>query len=387
MPPEVFLADALDLSSGKSIAAGGDGLYPVYGSAGIIGSAESPLYQRGIIIGRVGAYCGAVEMSERPFWASDNTIVATPKESYDLRFMYYLLAHLDLRRYAGGAAQPLMTQTVIKGLRARIAPLPTQRKIAAILSAYDDLIENNARRIGILEEMARLLYREWFVDFRFPGHESVAMVDSPLGPLPEGWALSKLGTVADTNAVTLRPASAPDAIHYVDIKSVSPGRIDKVEPMLFREAPGRARRVVAHGDTIWSSVRPNRRSYCLILLPAENLIVSTGFTVIAARHVPYSYLYCAVTTDEFVGYIVGRTTGAAYPAVTAADFESATVLLPPPEILDSFHDTVADMLSLCDGLHRQNSNLRQTRDLLLPRLISGEIDVTDLDINTEGLAA
>src|SRR3990172_1930180 len=186
MPPEVFLADALDLSSGKSIAAGGDGLYPVYGSAGIIGSAESPLYQRGIIIGRVGAYCGAVEMSERPFWASDNTIVATPKESYDLRFMYYLLAHLDLRRYAGGAAQPLMTQTVIKGLRARIPPPPTQRKIAAILSAYDDLIENNARRIGILEEMARLLYREWFVDFRFPGHESVAMVDSPLGPPPEG---------------------------------------------------------------------------------------------------------------------------------------------------------------------------------------------------------
>ena len=157
--------------------------------------------------------------------------------------------------------------------------------------------------------------------------------------------------------------------------------------MLFKEAPGRARRSVAHGDIIWSSVRPNRRSYSLVLSPEQNLVVSTGFTVITARDVPNSYLYHAITTDEFVGYIVGRTTGAAYPAVTAADFESANLLLPRADILESFHDTVADMLNLCDRLHRQNSSLRKTRDLLLPRLISGEIGVEDLDINTEGLAA
>ncbi len=90
-----------------------------------------------------------------------------------------------------------MNKSRFENLIVTLPPLPIQRKIAAILSAYDDLIENNTRRIALLEEMAQALYREWFVHFRFPGHESVPLVDSPLGPIPEGWQMAKLGEVAD----------------------------------------------------------------------------------------------------------------------------------------------------------------------------------------------
>jgi type I restriction enzyme S subunit len=111
------------------------------------------------------------------------------------------------------------------------------------------------------------------------------------------------------------------------------------------------------------------------------LIVSTGFAVISAQGVPYTYLYHALTTDEFVGYLTNHATGAAYPAVTARDFENAEVLHPAKSVLARFHETVEPCLILKETLNRKNENLRRTRDLLLPKLISGEVDVSALDVS------
>jgi type I restriction enzyme S subunit len=210
-------------------------------------------------------------------------------------------------------------------------------------------------------------------------------VDSELGPIPEGWEVVNLGDIADINRASIRKNEAPEHINYVTISSVSPGRIEKVEPMAFEGAPGRARRIVKHGAIIWSTVRPNRRSYCLILDPVPNMIVSTGFAVITARTVPYTYLYHALTTDEFVGYLTNHATGAAYPAVSTDDFEDADVLLPPSELLALSHRVVLDFFDEKQNLHKRNGVLRCTRDLLLPRLIPGEVDVSDLGIDTGGL--
>lgn len=191
------LGEFVEFYNGKSIKPADEGQYPVYGSNGIIGHFDDYKFENSVIIGRVGAYCGSIEYCPNKFWASDNTIIAKPNSSScDIVFLHYLLIYLDLHRHAGGAAQPLLIQTVLKQVP---APLPTphnQRKIASILSAYDDLIENNTRRIAILEEMAQAIYREWFVKFRFPGHENVKMVDSPLGKIPEGWEPKRLGNIA-----------------------------------------------------------------------------------------------------------------------------------------------------------------------------------------------
>jgi len=260
-----------------------------------------------------------------------------------------------------------------------LPPLPTQRRIAAILSAYDDLIENNTRRIKILEEMAQLLYREWFVHFRFPGHEGVKMVKG----VPEGWEVKRIGEIAEVNASSVKKGEEPTEINYVDIASVSTGQINQITILPFESAPGRARRIVKHGDIIWSCVRPNRKSYSLILNPQPNLIVSTGFAVITAKQASYTYLYHALTTDDFVSYLTNHATGAAYPAVTATDFEKAKILFPAKEVLDSFHAVVADMYKQRHVLSQKNANLRRTRDLLLPRLVSGEVDVSKIEIGIE----
>jgi type I restriction enzyme S subunit len=245
--------------------------------------------------------------------------------------------------------------------------------MAGILSAYDDLIENNQRRIKILEEMARSLYREWFVHFRFPDHDKVKMVPSPLGLIPQGWEVKKLGEVADVNRAQINPRVAPSEVHYIDISSVSPGQVDTITTYLFSEAPGRARRIVQHGDILWSCVRPNRRSHTLVMQPALNTIASTGFAVLTATKMPFTFIYFATTTDDFVTFLTNSATGSAYPAVTAKTFEDAVLLIPATHLLKNFGETTVPMTEQIHILQRQTQNLRHTRDLLLPRLLSGQI--------------
>jgi type I restriction enzyme, S subunit len=235
--------------------------------------------------------------------------------------------------------------------------------------------------------MAQAIYHEWFVHFRFPGYKKIKRVPSPLGPIPAGWSVANVAEIADVNALSIQRGEEPEQIVYVDIASVSPGSIDEAKRMKFEDAPGRARRIVRHGDIIWSMVRPNRRCFALVLDPEPNLIVSTGFAVVSATGVPSSYLYHALTTDGFVGYLANRATGAAYPAVKAEDFQNAEVLRPDGTTLKHFDGLVRPMIEMWDSLAKKNRNLRQTRDLLLPKLTSGELDVSDLDINVGDAAA
>src|SRR5690606_9263815 len=121
--------------------------------------------------------------------------------------------------------------------------------------------------------------------------------------IPEGWEVLPLGDVVNVNSESIRPKDAPTEIRYVDISSVSPGSIDAVRLMRFEDAPSRARRVLRHGDTIWSTVRPNRRSFALVLKPAQNTVASTGFAVLRPATVPWAFLHLATSTMEFSSYL------------------------------------------------------------------------------------
>jgi type I restriction enzyme, S subunit len=191
--------------------------------------------------------------------------------------------------------------------------------------------------------------------------------------VPDGWEVTMLGRLVEVNARSVRRGAEPTEIRYVDISSVSTGSIDNKESMLFADAPGRARRIVRDGDVIWACVRPNRKSYSLVLDPELDLLVSTGFAVLSPVTVPWSFVYQCVTTDDFVSHLVNHAKGAAYPAVGAEDFENAKVLKPTDDLVTAFDRIVEPMMRLVATLQLKNANLRITRDLLLPKLISGDI--------------
>jgi type I restriction enzyme S subunit len=289
-------------------------------------------------------------------------------------FLYYYMEQHEavqwLERHAVGSTMLNLSAGIVSRFPVRYPESTQQRRIASILSAYDEAIENNRRRMALLEKAARLLYEEWFVRLRFPGHEHTPVNDG----VPQDWSNQKLEELAAVNRASL-PASYNGEIQYVDISAVMPGQINETTTFEFRDAPCRARRVVKHGDIIWSCVRPNRRSHAVVWNPPENLIASTGFAVITPTTAPTSFLYNATTTDAFVGYLEKHAKGAAYPAVVAKDFERAMLLVPPTKLLRAFDYIVCPMVSQIHNLHRQNQKLRAARDLLLPRLMSGEIEV------------
>jgi type I restriction enzyme S subunit len=298
-------------------------------------------------------------------------------------FIRYVLAAPEfsghIHRITTGANIPHISGRDIASYEFHLPDLDAQARIVDCLSAYDDLIATNQRRIALLEDAARRLYHEWFVNLRFPGHECVPVKDG----LPEGWAKRTLASVANVNARSIGARDKPDSVLYIDISSVSTGLIGEVTPYAFADAPGRARRRVDHGDVIWSCVRPNRRSYALIWEPDDKLVASTGFAVLSATAVPFSYLYFTTITDAFVGHLEQNATGAAYPAVTAKTFEDAEILVPNGDTLPAFDRAVLPQLEQIEVLKQQNRSLARARDLLLPKLMSGQLDVSGIRLPEE----
>jgi len=331
--------------------------------------------RRSLVEEGAGRCALAWDIEEPTTFESSIIRVRLNSEIADPPFYFYYF-----RSPAGrGLIRSIVSGATVKGIRGsdlqRLKvvhpPLCTQTEISKRLFYFDDLIETNRRRIALLEESARLLYREWFVNLRFPGYESATRE----GTLPDGWNMQLLNEVAEVNRTSLSSKSQPNEIQYVDIASVETGVVLGATKMLFAEAPGRARRLVQHGDVIWSCVRPNRRSYALMWQPDDDIVVSTGFAVLSAKCVPFSYLYFATTSDDFVAYLTNRATGAAYPAVTASDFEEAPLLCPTSDVLQDFHERCLPVLELRNTLIIQNGQLTIARDALLPKLMSGAIQV------------
>ena len=184
--PWIKIADAT--KSGKY-------LYETKQYVNEVGASHSRYLPKGaLVIAASGVTLGYTQMLGVAGCAHDGWLIPSNYRGIDKDFLYYLFhwknSFFHLSSY--GAAIQNINTTILKEMEVTIPSLNTQRKIATILSAYDDLIENNTRRIAILEEMAQAIYREWFVNFRFPGHENVKRVDSPLGKIPEGWKVVKL---------------------------------------------------------------------------------------------------------------------------------------------------------------------------------------------------
>jgi type I restriction enzyme S subunit len=327
-----------------------------------------------VTIGSIGQ---KLTLIETPSFVNQAVNAVIPDDSrFDSLFVYYLLRHnLHLVKGADTGAssgRENVSKSNFSGLEVMApADKDQQARIAGILGGYDDLIENNRRRIALLEESARLLYREWFVHRRFPGYEFHTVVDA----LPEGWAITSLSSLGVVNKDSLGTRDRPDKVRYIDISAVQTGVATIPEAIDYSDAPGRARRLVQHGDVIWSCVRPNRRSYALMWQPDPLIVVSTGFAVLSAVEVPFTYLYLATTEDDFVAHLTNRATGAAYPAVSSTDFQDAPLVRPDDMTLAAFHERCLPMLEMKHQLLAQNERLAEVRDALLPKLMSGEIAV------------
>ena len=337
-----------------------------------------------------------VSLGERFYFKDGNLTWFCNFDGLDSTYLYYWLVSptgkAELGKATIGSSQSAFTIVLLKDMQIKCPPLPTQRKIASILSAYDDLIENNTRRIAILEEMAQSIYREWFVNFRFPGFESVKLVDSPLGMIPEGWEVVTLGDVMSaTRGLSYKGKHRnPDGIPMHNLNSVLEGGGYKYVGIKFYDGPYKPKHVVEAGDLIVTNTEQgfDRR------LIGHAALIPRAFTGagIASHHlyivkplensyVTPIFLLHMLNDAHFHWGVSGFANGTTINMLPTDALAFPQFPMPPHRLLKDFTVTAEQILEQKEFLYRKNHNLRTTRDLLLPKLISGKLDVEDLDID------
>jgi type I restriction enzyme S subunit len=303
-----------------------------------------------------------------------------PHDALDYRFLFYNLLHIGTAKkfdqYFTGATIKHLPGEKLAKVEVDIPPLAIQRRIAGILSAYDELIENSQRRIKILESMAHALYREWFVHFRFPGHESIPRVPSPLGEIPQGWE----GTVGDIAAIEragINPFDFPgEEFEHFSIPAFDDGRTPAVER---GEAILSNKYGIDNSCVLLSKLNPRIPR---IWLPAptgtRRAITSTEFLVLKPKTgFSREFIYAKCCSEEFAGHFASLAIGTStsHQRVRPENVLAMPSTAPSREVVEQFTRLVAPILAMSEKLRAKVQNLRRTRGLLLPRLLSGQIDV------------
>lgn len=335
-----------------------------------------------------------IKYYEGKFDAYQRTYVirSLDKSRLDNRYLFYALTPLlsRLQALSTGAATKFLTLGILKGLPLPLPTLLVQRRIADILSAYDDLIENNTKRINLLEETVRSLYREWFVNFRFPGHEKVKMVSSALGRVPQGWEVVPVSAAVELNPKTAVPKEGDKPFVSMNALSNDSMLIDSVE---LRD--GNSGSKFKNGDTLFARITPcleNGKTGYVQFLEGDEAVAfgSTEFVVMRERSFTREMNYLLAREPAFREHAIKSMSGASgRQRVQEKCFDTFLVAVGPVSIRTRFTETVRPMFRQVHVLALANQKLRETRDLLLPRLVSGEVAVDaagqDDDLGSRGL--
>lgn len=348
---------------------------PVVSSSGVTGfhneaKAEPP----GVVTGRYGTL-GNVFFIQEPYWPLNTALYVVDFKGNDPRFVAYLLQN-TLRNYQSEkAAVPGFDRNVLHTLKVRSPGPSEQEAVVSVLSAYDDLIEINRRRVALLEEAARLLYREWFVHFRFPGHEHNRTVDG----VPEGWEWRYLADVVSTQygytASASKEAVGPKFLRGTDINKRS--YIDWASvPFCSEQGLDFEKYELAPGDILVVRMAAPGK-VALVEKPVRAVFASylVRFKIKNAAEVPPGYLFMTLSSERYQGFVRASSSGATRKTASAKLLTDFRFVLPPPALLRTFMAQFTALRDMITRLVEQSVSAGRARDLLVPRLMNGEIVV------------
>lgn len=346
----------------------------------LISLTGSHMSQPNSVVGRVARH--SADHPECLLNQRVGKVIIRDSSKSDLCFLYYALSEQDAVRAIamkahGAANQANVSPAQVESVEIPLPPQPVQQRIAGILSAYDDLIETNQRRIKILESMARTLYCEWFVHFRFPGQEYHPRVPSPLGDIPKGWQVKRVGDVFQTVLGGTPSRARPEfweggTVPWINSGKVNDLRITEASEFITALALEKsAAKVMPVGTTVLAitGATLGQVSYLEIETTANQSVVG----IVDPTELRSEWIY--LTVRERIEGIIKHASGGAQQHINKEIVNDVLVGLPPASLAKDFKQVVAPMFREVATLLFQIQNLRRTRDLLLPRLVSGQIDV------------
>lgn len=355
------------------------GEFPYYGAQGIIDYiADYRCDGEFLLIAEDGENLSSrnapiAQIAKGKYWVNNHAHIVKNNNNSDLYYICYLLNNSDIAGYITGSAQPKLSQGNLNKIKIALPSLPIQQKIASILSTYDTLIENNNRRIRLLEQMAENLYKEWFVRFRFPGHEKVEMENG----LPKGWKIKRIADFGRIETGKTPPMSNQE-LYGGDI--------------LFVKTPDMHEKMFVSSTSETLSQEGN--NYQLTkLLPVNSIMVScigtAGVVSINAKSAHTNQQINSIILNnledlEWLYYVCRQlkptielfgATGATMTNLSKSKFEKLKIVVPKVDIRNSFHKRIRPYFKDIFTLEQQNTLLTRQRDLLLPRLMSGKLEV------------
>jgi len=357
------------------------GEVPVLGSNSIIGfHNESKVKGPGVVTGRSGTL-GWVQYTEYSFWPHNTALWVKDFKGNDPKYVYYKLQTLHLERFNGGVSVPTLNRNVLDTLQVKIPKPSIQQRITSILSAYDDLIENNRRRIQLLEQTARLLYKEWFVHLRFPSHEHVKITDG----VPEGWETHSVGE--QTTLIRGKSYKSSELVEsggkpFVNLKCVARHGGFRLDGLKRFSGKHRDEQVVLLGDIVIAVTDMTRERHVVAhpaRVPAaideEAVFSMDTVKIIPDGTVDKAWFYYFLRYSSFSKDVREHATGTNVLHLKPKQIEDYLFTCPPWLLQVQFGEIARGILAQQDNLIIQNENLAQARDLLLPRLMNGEIAV------------
>jgi len=357
------------------------GNIPVVASTGIIGSHNiAKVKGPGVVIGRSGSIGGGQYVAG-DFWPLNTTLWVKDFKEHNPRFIYYVLKNIDFSRFNFGTGVPTLNRNHIANIKVLAFDKSQEEKIADILSKYDDLIENNRRRIELLERSARLLYKEWFVRLRFPGHEHTPIIDG----IPEGWKYLKLeeviSDIIDYRGKTPKKLggdwsnSGIPALSALNVKNNQLINLDKckfVNESLYEKW---MKTELQKYDILMTSEAPLGELY--YLTSEQKFCLSQRLYAIRANVdvIKPAMLFCTLLTPKTQAEIHSRETGTTVFGIRQSALREISILVPSIELQELATETLDSIFEQKEVLQKQNQKLKQARDILLPKLMNGEIEV------------
>lgn len=370
------------LSSGKSIKAAEifpAGKYPVYGGNGLRGYADRSNFEgECAIIGRQGAYCGNVRYFKGEAYMTEHAVVCQANEKADTYYLSALLSTLHLERLSGQSAQPGLAVGTLSVQEINLPSLETQRSIASILSSLDRKIELNNKINADLEEMAQAIFKNWFVDFE--PFKDGKFVDSELGMIPEGWKVGRLDEIADVVGGSTPSKAKPEYYTQKGIAWLTPkdlsnhpavytsrGEIDITEEGYNSTST----KLMPKGTILFTSRAP----IGYISIAQNDICTNQGFKSLVPKKAGTCFLYCFLkyVTPE----IENKSTGSTFKEASGSLMKSLQVIMPEQKVFEDFETIVSPLFARIESLEKENSRLSLLRDTLLPRLMSGELEVPE----------
>jgi len=385
------LSEIIDFNNGKAVKPNGGGV-PIFGGNGVLGYTSESNYENTLILGRVGAYCGSVNISHGKCWVSDNAIAAVPKGNSFNLYNYYLLLSLNLNSRQVGSSQPLLTQGILNDLSVKIEfDKDKQLEIANVLFHIDKKIELNNRINAELEAMAKTLYDYWFVQFDFPD-------DSPQGKpyktsggkmvynptlkreIPEGWDWKPVSSIIEVKDGTHDSPKPSDSGQYlITSKHLKPSGIDFSDAYLISQEDFDAvnkRSKVDEGDFLLSMIGTVGLSQWAMKIETPYAIKNIGLFKTSQAPEMADYIFAAVTSLHGRAYLQqNQSTGTSQPYVTLGTLRSIPILIPNDKIFEQFNGKIKPIHKLMYENITENQKLAKLRDWLLPMLMNGQVTV------------